>query len=257
MTTTSTTSRSSPRTGCSSPAGSDRTSVNCTASPRVAPTPPATRCSPTATPEHRRTSGPSTPAPASPSPKARTASPWPTWPTPSSSGSVPSTTARPQSTSSTSTGSWPELSSSRVEVVAGKGTTETNPSSDTDLRFHVEKADIWDIDLATPPRAGDVDRFGLVAPSVGDRAGGPAGDGRAGGPLDVHRPPGGPTGPRRASPAARPPGADVGRRPGPGLDRDHDHDDARGGTPIDRPHHHARPLDRSRRRPEPAWPGPP
>jgi hypothetical protein len=59
------------------------------------------------------------------------------------------------------TGTWPEVTSSRLEVIAGKRPTEVNPDKATELRFHVEKADIVAVDLSYAPPAGEIHHFGL------------------------------------------------------------------------------------------------
>ena len=58
-------------------------------------------------------------------------------------------------------GRWPAVTSSRVEVIAGRGLTETNPLPTTELRFFVEKADIWTVDLSFAPATGEIGKFGL------------------------------------------------------------------------------------------------
>jgi hypothetical protein len=58
-------------------------------------------------------------------------------------------------------GTWPAVSSTRVQVVAGEGATETNPDDVTELRFAVAKADIAEIDLSYAPPSGAVEQFGL------------------------------------------------------------------------------------------------
>ncbi|GAA3383054.1 hypothetical protein [Cryptosporangium minutisporangium] len=62
---------------------------------------------------------------------------------------------------STVEGTWPAVTSSRVEAVAGTTGTDVNPDDDTDLRFSVAKADIWTVDLSYAPRAGEVEKLGL------------------------------------------------------------------------------------------------
>ena len=59
------------------------------------------------------------------------------------------------------TGTWPAVTSSRLEVIAGKGSTEVNPTSTTDLRFFAEKADIVAVDLSYAPSAGEIHKFGF------------------------------------------------------------------------------------------------
>jgi len=59
------------------------------------------------------------------------------------------------------TGVWPAVTSSRLEVVAGAGSTEVNPDPTTELRFYVEKADILPVDLSYAPPVGEIDKFGL------------------------------------------------------------------------------------------------
>ncbi len=59
------------------------------------------------------------------------------------------------------TGTWPAVTSSRFEVIAGSGSTGVNPAPTTELRFFVEKADIWTVDLSYAPAAGEVEKFGL------------------------------------------------------------------------------------------------
>ena len=58
-------------------------------------------------------------------------------------------------------GSWPDVTSTRLEVVAGKTATDVDPDADTDLRFSVAKADIWTVDLSYAPQPGTVEDLGL------------------------------------------------------------------------------------------------
>ena len=58
-------------------------------------------------------------------------------------------------------GTWPAVTSTRIEAVAGEGPTEVAPAPSTELRFHVAKADITAIDLSYAPPAGAAEQFGL------------------------------------------------------------------------------------------------
>jgi hypothetical protein len=62
---------------------------------------------------------------------------------------------------STIKGTWPDVTSTRVEAVAGETGTEVSPDDDTDLRFTVAKADIWTVDLSYAPRPGSIEDLGL------------------------------------------------------------------------------------------------
>ncbi|MCP4245846.1 MAG: hypothetical protein GY778_02250, partial [bacterium] len=54
------------------------------------------------------------------------------------------------------TGTWPEFTSARLEVIAGSGSTVVNPDATTELRFFVEKADIVVVDLSYAPLADEI-----------------------------------------------------------------------------------------------------
>lgn len=59
------------------------------------------------------------------------------------------------------TGSWPELTSSRVVVLAGDRSIDANTDELTDLKISVAKADIDAIDLSYAMTEGGLEQFGL------------------------------------------------------------------------------------------------